>query len=483
MSAKARPVPDDCAASAFCIIGRLTSIVRTAAGESHRICDRLQIAEVALSQWRLADKLALMAVARRLLCQITAAIAISALIPVAAEAQVTGRATALGADILRVEGQAFRLSGVDAIEFHQSCFVDGRVWACGASAVRAFQTLVDGFEVTCTPAGDGGEIAAALCVSGGDDLAEIMARQGWALAHGVDAERYSAAEEAARAAGAGIWQGRFVNPWDFREDIAAIERAYAVRAAEMLAAQAEERLTVAADGAVPFRGFAISGTEGGAPNAAAAEIRLGPLPYGAVLGALDPEEVFDWTIAAVALWEWRQEVVGRTARITAAAIWDEFNALPGPTVASTDAEAYFAAMMDAAAPLLAAGRQPVLLVSSTRSPDWIADWLAGSPPGDATVLRKEGQNASYRGTIGGVDVHVGQVPLNTSLVFPDDILVAIAYGALADGSFVAIEVDPAVPEELVLRYARTVNWSGDPVIRISFPAVVEDDPFYREEVP
>jgi hypothetical protein len=142
--------------------------------------------------------------------------------------------------------------------------------------------------------------------------------------------------------------------------------------------------------------------------------------------------------------------------------------------------------MEAAAPLLAAGRQPILLVSAIRTPNWIGDWLAGSPPAGATILRTDEPGApTYRGTINGVDIHVGPAPLNTSLVFPDDILIRVVYGQFATGSFVTVEIDAGGdPAELVLRYSRTFEWSSDSVIRIGFPgANDEEDPFYEVESP
>jgi endonuclease YncB( thermonuclease family) len=415
------------------------------------------------------------------------AFAVSVLTAPAADAQVSGRATAIGADVLRVNGQSFALRGVDAVEFHQSCYIDGRPWTCGVSAVRAFQTLIDPVVVTCTPtAGSAVEPPLAVCTSSDGDLAEIMVRQGWARAYGPGADQYAVAEEAARVERVGIWQGHFIDPWQFRDDMLSIERAYALRTADQLAAEAASRLAVGDDSPLPFRGFEILSVDGANLLASAVEIRLGAVPYGTIRGAVGPEEVFDWTDAADALSTWRQQTADFLERAISFALWTEFHALPGPTIEVADAVAYYDAMMEAAAPLLAAGRQPILLVSAIRTPNWIGDWLAGSPPAGATILRTDEPGApTYRGTINGVDIHVGPAPLNTSLVFPDDILIRVVYGQFATGSFVTVEIDAGGdPAELVLRYSRTFEWSSDSVIRIGFPgANDEEDPFYEVESP
>jgi endonuclease YncB( thermonuclease family) len=431
----------------------------------------------------MAGTLKTMPMVRWRLRQTILAVAASALAATAAHGQVTGRATPLGADTLRISGQVFQLAGIDAVEFHQSCFVDGRPWTCGVSAVRAFQTLVDPVVVTCTPAGRGeSDLALAVCTSDEGDLAEIMVRQGWARAFGVGAENYAEAEQQARADATGIWQGHFVDPWDFREDIASIERAYALRAAADLAREAEQLLVIGGDDPIMFDGFATRRADG-ANDIPVAEIIIGELPAGAIRNTVGPEDIFQWATAAGALRAWREELFNVMAQAAPAAFWTELNGRPGPTVEATDATAFYQAMSEWAESLIGNGRQPVLLISSTQSPEWIRDWLSGSPPEGAIVSRKEDAAASYRGTIDGVDVHTGPAPLNTALIFPADTIVGVTYGEVIAGSFVTIDIDPGNADQLVLRYSRAIEWSADLVLRVTFPAVVEEDPFYEVESP
>ncbi len=43
-----------------------------------------------------------------------------------------------------------------------------------------------------------------------------MVHDGWALAYRRYSEKYDYAERGAKAAGKGMWAGRFTAPWDWR---------------------------------------------------------------------------------------------------------------------------------------------------------------------------------------------------------------------------------------------------------------------------
>ena len=63
-----------------------------------------------------------------------------------------------------------------------------------------------------------GRIVAGCRVGGpkGKDLNAAMVAEGWALAYRHYSKDYVAAENAAKAAGAGLWRGRFIAPWEWR---------------------------------------------------------------------------------------------------------------------------------------------------------------------------------------------------------------------------------------------------------------------------
>lgn len=142
--------------------------------------------------------------------------------PLAAGAdEVQGRARVADGDTMTVSGEKVRLFGIDAPELHQSCArADGTAWACGAWARDVLEGLVGGRQVTCT--GDSrdryGRLV-ATCTVGGRDLGDALVRAGAAVAFRRYSTAYVDAEKAALFAGAGIWQGGFDTPEDYRASL------------------------------------------------------------------------------------------------------------------------------------------------------------------------------------------------------------------------------------------------------------------------
>jgi endonuclease YncB( thermonuclease family) len=58
----------------------------------------------------------------------------------------------------------------------------------------------------------------ANCYVGGEDLNERIVREGWALNFRKYSSDYLRAESEAKRAGAGIWRGEFVPPWEWRAE-------------------------------------------------------------------------------------------------------------------------------------------------------------------------------------------------------------------------------------------------------------------------
>ena len=104
---------------------------------------------------------------------------------------VSGSFTAIDGDSLRKDGKDYRLHAIDAPELFQTCWrQDGSAYDCGR--------------------------VVSECRAGAVNLNDAMVRSGWAIAytrHGLD---HLAAQEEARAARRGIWQGRFETPEAWR---------------------------------------------------------------------------------------------------------------------------------------------------------------------------------------------------------------------------------------------------------------------------
>ena len=130
---------------------------------------------------------------------------------------VTGSATIIDGDTLVVASERVRLQGIDAPESRQSCMLSGVDWPCGQNATRALTSVTNGKVVTCKGnRRDRYGRLVAICYVGADDLNARMVRDGWALAYRRYGSDYVSQEGEARSAGSGIWQGQFIEPWDWR---------------------------------------------------------------------------------------------------------------------------------------------------------------------------------------------------------------------------------------------------------------------------
>lgn len=130
----------------------------------------------------------------------------------------TGRFEAVDGDSLRKDGKDYRLHAIDAPELFQSCeAADGSEYPCGREARAALRKLIGNAPVTCQVLDtDRYGRSVAECSAGTVNLNDAMVRAGWAVAytrHGLD---HAAAEDEARAAKRGIWQGRFQRPEAWR---------------------------------------------------------------------------------------------------------------------------------------------------------------------------------------------------------------------------------------------------------------------------
>jgi endonuclease YncB( thermonuclease family) len=133
---------------------------------------------------------------------------------------VEGRAWIIDGDTIVIDGAHIRLAYIDAPELGQSCKDGaGATYACGQVAKDALRRAIAGRTVRCEQvATDRYGRIVAVCASHGRDLGDAMVRGGQAINYGrFDSDdRYSQAENEARAASRGIWQGTFEQPEEWR---------------------------------------------------------------------------------------------------------------------------------------------------------------------------------------------------------------------------------------------------------------------------
>lgn len=124
-----------------------------------------------------------------------------------------------------VDGDSFflgndevRLFGIDAPEGRQVCTAaNGSPYRCGRNAAKALRTLVRNRQISCDVISvDRYDRSLARCKAGELDINLEMIRRGWAVAYRDSVGEFARAEDEARAAKRGLWQGLFDRPRDWR---------------------------------------------------------------------------------------------------------------------------------------------------------------------------------------------------------------------------------------------------------------------------
>jgi endonuclease YncB( thermonuclease family) len=132
----------------------------------------------------------------------------------------SGTARVIDGDTIVIDGRHIRLEGIDAPEHGQTCarWLFG-TWDCGTAAAEKLKSLIAAGPVTCESRGDDkyGRML-GICYVNGVDINAKMVREGLAWAFVKYSQSYVHEEEAARAAGIGIWQGKSEPAWLYREN-------------------------------------------------------------------------------------------------------------------------------------------------------------------------------------------------------------------------------------------------------------------------
>lgn len=123
-------------------------------------------------------------------------------------------------DTIDLNGQTYRLHGIDAPEAGQTCKrANGKSWPCGKQSIRAMEDLVASGRVACDHRGtDGYGRTIGVCTSDGKDLNAIMVLEGMAWAFRKYSSDYIELEEKAKSERVGVWQADTMTPWDYRAE-------------------------------------------------------------------------------------------------------------------------------------------------------------------------------------------------------------------------------------------------------------------------
>jgi endonuclease YncB( thermonuclease family) len=146
------------------------------------------------------------------------ALAILLLPAVASAADVTGIPKIRDGDQITIGNSKLRLAGIAAPAVDQLCLnPKGERWTCGAAARDELVRHVEKKNWTChVQRTDRFGRSVAKCEVEGEDIQQWMVKNGWALSYVRFSHVYDADEKEAREAKAGMWQGAFIAPWDWR---------------------------------------------------------------------------------------------------------------------------------------------------------------------------------------------------------------------------------------------------------------------------
>ena len=132
---------------------------------------------------------------------------------------LTGIPKITDGDTIRIGNTRIRLHGIDAPETEQTCNADGKEWRCGWEATNALANIVGEHWVTCLERDtDHYGRVVAVCRAGPINLNAWMVGKGWAFAYRRYSMDYVQDENEARAAGKGLWRGKFIMPWEWRRE-------------------------------------------------------------------------------------------------------------------------------------------------------------------------------------------------------------------------------------------------------------------------
>ena len=138
-----------------------------------------------------------------------------------AVAESRGAPTVIDGKTLDLGGQRYVLAGIDVPDADQRCRWGDKEIRCGLLAKTALMDLVAGAEVTCIAVArtNTKDPSIGRCRAGGFDLGGNMMHTGWAVALDGAPESYVRVQGKARAAGRGLWRGRFVMPALWRQGV------------------------------------------------------------------------------------------------------------------------------------------------------------------------------------------------------------------------------------------------------------------------
>ncbi len=124
-------------------------------------------------------------------------------------------------DSFIIHGRKVRLWGIDAPEYYQNCRdATGKAYPCGKHSRQFFENLAASRAVSCDimRAAKRESRIVAKCFLDGTDIAGEIVKAGHAIDYTYFSDEfYKSEERAAKLAKSGLWQGDFIEPYQWRK--------------------------------------------------------------------------------------------------------------------------------------------------------------------------------------------------------------------------------------------------------------------------
>lgn len=122
-------------------------------------------------------------------------------------------------DSFVLNGQEIRLWGIDAPEYHQSCYQGSKSVPCGKYARQRLENLLKDEKLSCARVNtDRYKRTVARCYVRGQDVAALMVGSGFAFDYTrYSRGAYSEHQKAAKSERRGLWSMDFEMPWNWKK--------------------------------------------------------------------------------------------------------------------------------------------------------------------------------------------------------------------------------------------------------------------------
>ena len=138
--------------------------------------------------------------------------------PITLAESIIGKAKIIDGDTIHIGKNKIRLYGIDAPEINQTCTIEKIIWDCGIDSSQALESMISEKEIQCEIVDiDRYKRFVAKCFVKNINLNQYMVQNGWAVAYRYYSDDFIKNEEIAKKNKAGIWQGKFLDPYLFRK--------------------------------------------------------------------------------------------------------------------------------------------------------------------------------------------------------------------------------------------------------------------------